>query len=184
MKNKSHLFEEMVTDLTLNFLNAEEGFLPDSDEYSLPGRLSVLAEGFARKMDLKEVNERLEDEGYETLYARSLYEAGLIYAFSHHLDYESWKELYRKYMEKYERAADPKKQVFPGGKITLKQMEEYVKKNSSGEDMETEMLTRFMEREIVESRSEEDFFRFMDENVENFSAVREKARYNFCKYLE
>lgn len=118
----------MVTDLTLNFLNAEEGFLPDSDEYSLPGRLSVLAEGFARKMDLKEVNERLEDEGYETLYARSLYEAGLIYAFSHHLDYESWKELYRKYMEKYDGVADPKKQIFPGGKITLKQMEEYVRK--------------------------------------------------------
>ena len=34
------------------------------------------------------------------LYARSLYEAGLIYAFSHQMKYESWKELYRRYMEK------------------------------------------------------------------------------------
>lgn len=184
MKKKGNLFEEMVTDLTLNFLNAEEGFLPESDEYSLPGRLSVLAEGFARHMDLEEVNERLEDEGYETLYARSLYEAGLIYAFSHHFDYDQWKELYRNYMEKYEKIVDPKKQIFPGGKITLRQMEDYVRKNSSGQDMETEMLTRFMEREIIESRTEEDFFRFMDRNVENFSAVREKARYYFCKYLD
>ena len=184
MKNKGKLFEEMVTDLTLNFLDADEGFLADSDKYPLPGRLAVLAEGFARQMDLKEVNERLEDEGYETLYARSLYEAGLIYAFSHQMNYESWKELYRRYMEKYDRIADPKRQIFAGGKITLKQLEEYVRKNSSGEDLETEMLTRFMEKEIIDSRSEEDFFRFMDDNVENFSAVREKARYYFCKYLD
>ena len=115
MKNKGKLFEEMVTDLTLNFLDADEGFLADSDKYPLPGRLAVLAEGFARQMDLKEVNERLEDEGYETLYARSLYEAGLIYAFSHQMKYESWKELYRRYMEKYDRIADPKRQIFAGG---------------------------------------------------------------------
>lgn len=184
MRKKENLFEEMVTDLTLNFLNAEDGFLPDSDEYPLPGRLSVLAEGFAGKMDLKKVNERLEDEGYETLYARSFCEAGLIYAFSHHLNYEQWKELYRNYMEKYTGVIDPKKQVFPGGKITLRQLEEYVRNNSSGAEMETEMLTRLMEKEIVESRSEEDFFHFMDENVENFSAVREKARFYFCKYLD
>ena len=46
------------------------------------------------------------------------------------------------------------------------------------------MLTRFMETGIVESKNDEDFYRFMDQNVENFSAVREKARYYFCKYLD
>lgn len=183
MRKIKNLFEEMVTDLTLNFLNAGEDFLPDKEDYPLPGRLAVLAEGFAGHFDLAGVNDRLEDEGYETLYARSLYEAGLIYAFSHHMDYEQWKALYRKYMEKYEGVANPGKKIFPGGKITLHQLEDYVKDNSKGEDMETEMLTRFMERRIVESQSEEDFFQFMDENVENFSAVREKARYYFCKYL-
>lgn len=184
MRKRNNLFEEMVTNLTMNFLNTEEGFLPDSGGCPLPGRLAVLAEGFAGQMDLKEVNERLEDEGYETLYARSLYEAGLIFAFSHHISYESWKELYRRYMEKYSGIVDPKKQVFPGGKITLRQLEEYIKNNSADQTMETEMLTQYMEKEIVESRSEEDFFRFMDANVENFSAVREKARYYFCKYLD
>ncbi len=71
---------------------------------------------------------------------------------------------------------------FPGGKITLKQLERYVRDNSSGL-METQMLTRHMEREIVESQSEDDFFAFMNRNVQNFSSVREKARYYFCKYL-
>lgn len=180
MKKKDDLFEEMVTNLTLNFM--DEDFDIENEDIPLPGRLAVLAEGFARNLTLEEVNERLEDEGYETLYARSFYEAGLIYAFSHQLDYNRWMELYQKYMEKYMEQAKSKKQSFPKGKITLKNLEKYVKENSS-EQLETEMLTSFMEQEIIKSQSEEDFFHFMDQNVENFSAVREKARYYFCKYL-
>lgn len=182
MKKKEDLFEEMVTALTLNILDTEDGLGGTEEKCPLPGRLAVLAKGFARKMGLEEVNQYLEEEGYETLYARSLYEAGLIYAFSHRLDYEKWKELYSKYMKKYTDAVNPAKQIFSGGKITWKQLERYVRENSS-EHLGTEMLTRFMEQEIIDSRSEEDFFRFMDTNVENFSAVREKARYYFCKYL-
>ena len=180
MKKKDDLFEEMVTNLTLNFM--DEDFDIENEDIPLPGRLAVLAEGFARNLTLEEVNERLEDEGYETLYARSFYEAGLIYAFSHQLGYNRWMELYQKYMEKYTEQAKSKKQSFPKGKITLKNLEKYVKENSS-EQLETEMLTSFMEQDIIESQSEEDFFHFMDQNVENFSAVREKARYYFCKYL-
>ena len=183
MKNKKNLFEELVTNLTINFMNADEGLLSEETAYPLPGRLAVLAEGFAGGMNLEQVNVRLQEKGYETLYARSLYEAGLIYAFSHGMTYEEWKELYRSYMEKYTGIVDPGKQVFQGGKITLKQLEAYVRENSS-DQLETEQLTRFMEKEIIESRGQEDFFRFMDRNVENFSAVREKARYYFCKYLD
>lgn len=182
MKNRKHLFEQMVMNLTLNFLNADEGFMADGETYKLPGRLAVLAEGFAEHMELEQVNQRLQERGYETLYARSLYEAGLIYAFSHRLAYGEWKELYRRYMAEYTERINPGQYVFSGGKITLKQLERYVMENSSGQ-METEMLTRFMEKEIIESRSEEDFFHFMNANAENFSAVREKARYYFCKYL-
>ena len=182
MKRKDNLFEEMVTSLTLNMWNVEDGFEIENKEYPLPRRIAVLAEGFAGNMDLKQINEYLAEEGYETLYARSFYEAGLIYAFSHRLGYEKWKELYHKYMEKYTGRVDPKSQIFSGGKITLKQLETYVRENSS-EQMETEMLTQFMEQEIIDSKTEEDFFRFMDTNVENFSSVREKARYYFCKYL-
>ena len=184
MKDKSYLFEAAVTELTMNVLDSGEGFLAGEGEYPLPGRLAVLAEGFAQKMDLGEVNERLKEEGFESLYARSLYEAGLIYAFSHGLSYEEWKELYQAYMERYTGKIDPEKQVFSGGKITLKQLEAYVRDHSSSGSLETEMLTRFMETEIIESKNDEDFYRFMDQNVENFSAVREKARYYFCKYLD
>ncbi len=62
MKKKKDLFEEMVTDLTLNFMDAGDEFLTDSEEYPLPGRLAALAEGFARQMSLLEVNERLKDK--------------------------------------------------------------------------------------------------------------------------
>ena len=184
MKDKSYLFEAEVTELTMNVLDSGEGFLAGEGEYPLPGRLAVLAEGFAQEMDLEQVNERLKEEGFESLYARSLYEAGLIYAFSHGLSYEEWKKLYHDYMERYRGKIDPSKQIFSGGKITLKQLEAYVRNNSSSDGLETEMLTRFMETGIVESKNDEDFYRFMDQNVENFSAVREKARYYFCKYLD
>lgn len=180
---KADLFETMITELTMNFTNSDESLLEGTKEYPLPGRLKILAEGFAAGYDLDEVNETLRDEGYETLYARSLYEAGLIYAFSHKTGYENWRALYQSYMEKYGETAKPGKGIFSGGKITLKELGRYVQENSSVQ-METQMLTRYMEQEIIESKSEEDFFLFMDRNVENFSAVREKARYYFCKYLD
>lgn len=49
----------------------------------------------------------------------------------------------------------------------MKELGRYVQENSSVQ-METQMLTRYMEQEIIESKSEEDFFLFMDRNVENF----------------
>ena len=97
---KADLFETMITELTMNFTDSDESLLEGTKEYPLPGRLKILAEGFAAGYDLDEVNETLRDEGYETLYARSLYEAGLIYAFSHKTGYESWRALYQSYMEK------------------------------------------------------------------------------------
>ena len=58
MKDKSYLFEAAVTELTMNVLDSGEGFLAGEGEYPLPGRLAVLAEGFAQEMDLEQVNER------------------------------------------------------------------------------------------------------------------------------
>lgn len=179
---KNDLFETMVSYLTMNFMNAADNLEEDKKECRLPERLTVLAEGFARGFDLGTVNEKLKEEGCEALYARSFYEAGLIYAFSHHLTYKEWQELYLEYTERYRKNLECTDQWFAGGKITLKQLEYYVEENSS-EQQNTMMLTKFMEQEIIESRTSEDFFSFMDENAENFSAVREKARYYFCKYL-
>ena len=41
MKNKKNLFEELVTNLTINFMNADEGLLSEETAYPLPGRLAV-----------------------------------------------------------------------------------------------------------------------------------------------
>lgn len=179
---RDDLFEIMVSNLTMNFMETTDEIMVDTKEYKLPGRLTVLAEGFARNWDLDVVNEKLKEKGYEALYARSLYEAGMIYAFSHHLSYEEWKELYQDYIEKDKKIADQQNKWFSGGKITLNQLADYVNENSSGQ-MNTMMLTTFMEQEIIESFSKEDFYEFMHSNIQNFSSVREKARYYFCKYL-
>ena len=61
MKNKKNLFEELVTNLTINFMNADEGLLSEETAYPLPGRLAVLAEGFAGGMNLEQVNVRLQE---------------------------------------------------------------------------------------------------------------------------
>lgn len=179
---RADLFETMVSNLTINFLNSADDLQEDTKGHKLPGRLTVLAEGFARKWNLEEVNEKLKEEGYEALYARSFYEAGLIYAFSHKLNYGEWKELYRDYMDEYDSIWEQEKSWFPGGKITLQQLEKYVTENSS-QQMDTMMLTKFMEQKIIESQTKDDFGNFMNDNVQNFSTVREKARYYFCKYL-
>lgn len=179
---KNDLFEVMVSNLSINFMESTDDIQADMKEYKLPGRLMVLAEGFAGNWDLDKVNTTLKEEGYEALYARSLYEAGMIYAFSHHLSFEEWKELYKNYLEKNEKIDRPGSKWFSGGKITLNQLESYVNENSS-EQMNTMMLTTFMEQEIIESSSKDDFYDFMNRNIQNFSSVREKARYYFCKYL-
>lgn len=179
---RADLFETMVSNLTINFLNSTDDLQEDTKVYKLPGRLTVLAEGFARRWNLETVNEKLKEEGYEALYARSFYEAGLIYAYSHQLTYGEWKELYREYTEQYDDILNQGNSWFAGGKITLKQLGMYVKENSS-EQMNTMMLTKFMEQKIIESQTKDDFCNFMNENVHNFSTVREKARYYFCKYL-
>ena len=49
----------------------------------LPKRVQILAKGFAEGWDLVRVNEKLLEEECETLYARSFFEAGLIFAYDH-----------------------------------------------------------------------------------------------------
>lgn len=147
----------------------------------LPKRLEILAEGFEKKMTSKQVNEKLLENDCETLYVRSYSEASLIYAFDHGIDYPHWKELFAKCQKIYDES-NQQKVIFSGGKITLKQLEEYVMKGSDHQ-LQTEYLTRWMETELKESSDEADFEAFMLENASNFSASREKARYYFCKYL-
>ena len=131
----------------------------------------------------EQMNQKLEESGCEKLYARSFYEACLIYAFERQMGYEEWKELFSEGRKIFEESDGAQKRFFRGGKITLKELEEYMEAESVSEELETMLLTRSLEEKIIQSDSAEEFWSFVQENIEKFSSVRERARYYFCKYL-
>lgn len=171
-----------------------------------PIRIKILKRAFEEGWNLEQVNSELEKHFCERLYARNRYEAGLIYAFQNRISYEAWKELYQKYIEqgrnmenredgiKKKRIFESKKQrastytsgIWRGEDITFKAIKDYVRKNSQNEVLETGMRTFLVEEELKHVETVEynaGFRKFMEKNESEFSAVREKARYYFCKYL-
>ena len=87
----------------------------------LPKRIEILRKAFENKWSLEAVNKELEDNLCERLYARNIYEAGLIYAFCLGFDYENWKQLYTAYEEERKDARDyiqsPEKHIKKNKKI-------------------------------------------------------------------
>ena len=178
---KSSLFENLVMNFSID--TEELSKTEEKKLKSVPTRLEILAEGFASRWDLDQVNQKLEESGCEKLYARSFYEACLIYAFERQMGYEEWKELFTEGRKIFEESDGAQKRFFRGGKITLKELEEYMEAESVSEELETMLLTRSLEEKIIQSDSAEEFWSFVQENIEKFSSVRERARYYFCKYL-
>lgn len=212
----------------------------------LPKRIEILRKAFENKWSLEAVNKELEDNLCERLYARNIYEAGLIYAFRSGLDYEEWKQLYTTYEEERKDTEDciqspgqnmvttyekkqkntqdciqkPEQNIITthtkkpktiqktkekrtpsytgiwSGKITLKQIYEYIMYNSK-ENFQTGTVTKELEEKLWKEQKNtlsdktaisfldkrKNFVAFMNENQKQFSEVREKARYYFCKYL-
>ena len=151
----------------------------------IPLRYRIIALGFVRKMGVEELNRKLEENGCAKLYVRSLWEAGLYYAFLHRLSYEEWKKLQEK-CEILRESIGKDSPFFSNSKITLRDLREYVLEGSDEEDqiLATRHLTKAMERRIAEaSAGKGGFEAFFAENIRSFSFVREKARYYFCKYL-
>ena len=181
---KSNIFENLVMNFSID--SEELPGLSKADERKLksaPTRLKILAEGLAGKWDLEQVNQNLEENGCEKLYARSFYEACLIYAFERQMGYDEWRELFTEGRKIFENADGVQKSFFKGGKITLKELKEYMEAESFSEELQTMLLTRSLEEKIIQSDSKEEFWAFVQENIEKFSSVRERARYYFCKYL-
>lgn len=181
---KNSIFEELVSSLS-----AELGELPEDlqkvrekEFKEIPKRLVILAEAFAKGWNLQQVNEALLEQECEVLYARSFCEASLIYAFDKGMDYVQWKKFYEESRELFAEGIGGENILALGGKITRKQLEEYVSAQS-GEELQTELLTQWMEKKIKVTESEEDYRSFVMDHMEKFSAVRERARYYFCKYL-
>lgn len=155
----------------------EKNLLDLKDPDKLPLRLQILAMAFNENLSSEEANDELIKAGCEKLYARSYYEASLIYAFDNHISYEEWQTLLDDCSDLLQDNS-----FFPGGKITLKQLEEYILKESNT-DMRTAYITKFLEQSLTEQHDTKGFYGFMKDNIERFSSVREKARYYFCKYL-
>lgn len=182
-------------------------------EKNIPKRIEILKKAFEEDWNLEQVNEKLESNFCERLYARNRYEAGLIYAFQNGLGYEKWKALYKQYTQEQQKketgvtAEDTyiheqnenkgKKDsthrkikydsgIWSGTKINLRYIKEYIERNSQNEMLITGIQTMQMEEKLRHVKAENgsmEFSRFMQENANKFSVVREKARYYFCKYL-
>ena len=179
------IMAEVMSDAGSGFL-LEESMSKDLEKISrVPLRYRLIALGFAGGYTLEELNEKLAASGCAKLYSRSVWEAGLIYAFLHRMSYKEWKEL-QEICLNFREENDPEQTYFSSKTLSMGDLRAYLQDNSTEENQifRTRHLTRFLERKIEEvPTGQEGFRQFLSENVKAFSTVREKTRYYFCKYL-
>ena len=186
-KKSKSVFDRMITELSEHKSDGylEESMKQDASVLSnIPRRYRLIAMGFVKQYNLDEVNELLLERGCEKLYARSSLEAEFIYAFSNGLSYERWKEMHNHLAESGDIGAPPVG-ILNGKNLCMGTLRDYILLGSdkSGE-LNTLHLTRALEKNIASLPSDEaNFAAFLRNNISQFSEVREKARYYFCKYL-
>ena len=152
---------------------------------AVPLRYRLIALGFVRSLSPEEVNRRLLDNGCAQLYARSFWEASVIYALRSGLSYGEWKNLLIQCMDLRESVMS-KSAAFSSASISLSDIRRYVEDNSLRQaDMAvTRHLTKELEQKLAGTDSGLQAFReFLISNIASFSTAREKTRYYFCKYL-
>lgn len=186
-KNAEKIFNRMIDDM--HAMAGGDGFLETCMSLSqeairaVPVRYRIIALAFVKGLTLDELNEKLEAQGCPKLYSRSFWEATLIYAFMNGLSYPEWKAVQEKCADLYDAAGTS--DWFKERKITYAELERYVRDNSEmqGDMMATEMQTRRLENALRRVDSLEGLRAFLLSSARSFSAVREKTRYYFCKYL-
>lgn len=152
---------------------------------AIPLRYRLIALGFVQHLSLEEVNTRLTKNGCERLYARSLREASLIYAFRNGLSYDAWRALEADCAE-MRTSLLAEAGLLSSAALSLADIRAYVGDNSLRKDelARTQHKTRLLSRAISEISGDREKFReFLLSNLLSFSPVREKTRYYFCKYL-
>lgn len=185
---KRSVFDRMIEELMRE--DGGTGMLKDCMELHLdtakrvPLRYRLIALGFVRGYSLEELNEKLQQAGCARLYSRSIWEAGLVYAFLQGMSWERWKVLQAVCMQAADSVDSDDSELF-GGSITLADLERYTERNSeiSGNELRTGRMTERMEQGLRDAKGDEGFILFLRENLEHFSVTREKTRYYFCKYL-
>ena len=183
---KISIFEKIIQDFGNNdqgsaLLDELMQFNVDTTK-NIPLRYRILALGFIKRMTHEEVNEKLLQVGCPQLYARSFWEASLIYAYTNQLTFQEWKHLEENCAEAYERISSS---FFQDNSIKIKDLENYLHNNSVDEESSyaTMHLTKSLENSISHIKDDEEFFRYITSNINMFSMVREKTRFYFCKYL-
>lgn len=181
------VFEKMIQDLSEQNCKKilDECMGRDAKKIkNRPLRYRLIALGFVTHMSLEQLDQKLQENGCEQLYARNFIEATLIYAFSKKLSYQEWKEL-EEFCEKNIIADSRLDPWFNESTIRYSDLKRYLESNSeiNGNELRTLSLTHKMREQIENEGSKEQFIRFMECNLEDFRSVREKARYYYCKYL-
>ena len=186
-KDKHKIFEEMMQGILSGTLGSQAledcmSFQPEVIK-NISVRYRIIALGFVKRMSLEELNRKLEEQGCPRLYSRNFWEATLIYAFLKGLSWQEWKQVLAECGDLYHSGQS--REYFREKKITYGELERYVVENSmrEGECMGTVMVTRKMDEGLAEASSVEELKQFLAANLQSFSAVREKSRYYFCKYL-
>ena len=160
---------------------------------AVPLRYRLIALGFVKKLSPEEVNERLLENDCPRLYARSFWEASVIYALRKGLSYAQWKDLLVQ-CEDLRAKIVPDSRISSGKSISLSDIRTYVEGNSSEKAglNATIHMTKEIEKELAalasgnvggQDSGQAEFLEFLRSNIESFSTVREKTRYYFCKYL-
>ena len=151
---------------------------------SIPLRYRIIGLGFVRKMSLEELNEKLESNGCEKLYGRSIYEASLMHAFNRGLSYAEWKELFSEVSKIRERI--PADEHLSGSAVSLNDISEYVEDNSDFADniLKTQHVTQQVSGLLAAIPADRRaLLDFIIKNLQSFSLSRECTRYYFCKYM-
>ena len=187
--NKMTPFEKIISEVAAEYTG--EKYLEECMKFPVDAkeriarRHRLIALGFVKGSTLDEVNESLAAGGCEKLYARSLWEMTLSDVFLNGLSYKECMKLHQIAKDARSRWGIQEK-WFPGGKITVPQLEGYIRENS-GEPEEclvTGRVTKRMEQVMKGlDGSEREYRTLLLDNLEHFSKAREKTKYYFCKYL-
>ena len=179
------LINELQQDADVEMLLAESMTLDPHKVKRIPLRYRIIALGFVKHYSLEELNEKLLGAGCAQLYARSIREASLIYAFHNGMSYREWRQLSAK-CDALLESRSPEDRFFSNRTVSMQDLTDYLAANSdeTGFKLETGKITQRMQKHLLEAASgSESFEAFLEENIRAFSPVREKTRYYFCKYL-
>ena len=97
----------------------------------------IIAFAFAKKLDVDETNELLQEYHFSSLYAKSLLESSIIFALSTGMEASSWILLYKKYKKLLKGSYNENKSAVFGKRLEKREFYSYLVSNKSLADSNT-----------------------------------------------